>query len=104
MVGEVRLPTPPLPNLQECSDTPGFIHNVRGGTADSSRNTLDFESFRHICFKWHFKITKVIDVTIVAIQYRWQRGIHNLLQHCMLMCVLQYHHHHSNHFVHVRYY
>ena len=46
-------------SLQECADTPGFLSMMRNS---SNKNYLDFENFRHICFKWHFKITKVNSV------------------------------------------
>ena len=48
---------------QECADTPGFLSMMRNS---SNKNHLDFENFRHICFKWHFKITKVITGLVIT--------------------------------------
>jgi THO complex subunit 2 len=59
---------------KECSDTPGFIHNVRGGSTDSSKNSLDFDSFRHICFKWHFKVTKALVTCLESKDYQQIRN------------------------------
>ncbi|XP_065885468.1 THO complex subunit 2-like isoform X2 [Dysidea avara] len=51
---------------KECADTPGFLSMMRNS---SNKNHLDFENFRHICFKWHFKITKSLVVCLESKDY-----------------------------------
>ena len=55
---------------EECANYPGFKTVFRsGGTGKAGANDsassnkedhLDFENYRHVCHKWHFKITKSI--------------------------------------------
>ena len=59
---------------KECNDTPGFIHNVGGGASEAGKNSLDFENFRHICFKWHFKITKSLVTCLESKDYQQCRN------------------------------
>ena len=48
-------------SLQECASYPGFVTVFRKG-ADSVNKAdhLDFENYRHVCHKWHFRITKAM--------------------------------------------
>merc|ERR1719318_2394015 len=51
---------------RECSGYPGFITKFRV-TDKSSGNeseTVDFENFRHVCHKWHYKIAKALVVCL----------------------------------------
>lgn len=44
---------------KECSNTPGFQTKFRSGNELSEDNdNVHFENFRHVCHKWHYKITK----------------------------------------------
>jgi len=50
---------------KECGKSPGFVHIIRGGDASSTdaqriEKYLDYENFRHVCCKWHFKLTKAM--------------------------------------------
>lgn len=42
----------------ECAKTPGFISMMRTSGSGNEKQDLDYENFRHITFKWHFKLTK----------------------------------------------
>ena len=52
---------------KECANTPGFISMMRSSGAMNERVYLDYENYRHITFKWHFKITKSL-VTLLESQ------------------------------------
>lgn len=52
---------------RECANTPGFISMMRSSGATNERVYLDYENYRHITFKWHFKITKSL-VTLLESQ------------------------------------
>ena len=52
---------------KECANTPGFISMMRSSGATNERVYLDYENYRHITFKWHFKITKAL-VTLLESQ------------------------------------
>ena len=52
---------------QECSNTPGFISMMR--SSSSEKQYLDYENFRHITFKWHFKLTKSLVVCLESKDY-----------------------------------
>ncbi|KAK6168365.1 hypothetical protein SNE40_020916 [Patella caerulea] len=44
---------------KECATYPGFVTVFRKGTDSSNKaDQLDFENYRHVCHKWHFRITK----------------------------------------------
>merc|ERR1719228_1866828 len=53
---------------RECSGYPGFITKFRVTDKSSSGNadndTVDFENFRHVCHKWHYKIAKALVVCL----------------------------------------
>ena len=49
--------------FQECANYPGFVTVFRKGSDSNNKmDRLDFENFRHVCHKWHFRITKVTTV------------------------------------------
>lgn len=54
---------------QECSKTPGFISMMRSFNASSEKQYLDYENYRHITFKWHFKLTKSIVILLESKDY-----------------------------------
>jgi len=58
---------------KECANTPGFISMMRSSGATNERVYLDYENYRHITFKWHFKITKSL-VTLLESQDYMQVG------------------------------
>ncbi|KAL5249382.1 hypothetical protein ACHWQZ_G018294 [Mnemiopsis leidyi] len=49
---------------KECGKSPGFVHIIRGDpNSDGAKRIekyLDYENFRHVCCKWHFKLTKAM--------------------------------------------
>ncbi|KAK7097709.1 THO complex subunit 2-like isoform X2 [Littorina saxatilis] len=46
---------------KECANYPGFVTVFRKGSDSNNKmDRLDFENFRHVCHKWHFRITKAI--------------------------------------------
>merc|ERR1711936_1173685 len=52
---------------RECSGYPGFITKFRVTEKNSSSNetdTVDFENYRHVCHKWHYKIAKALVVCL----------------------------------------
>ena len=45
---------------KECSNYPGFVTKFRVSNQFSEANDMvGFENYRHVCHKWHYKITKV---------------------------------------------
>ena len=51
----------------ECANTPGFISQMR--TSGATLSYLDHENYRHITFKWHFKITKSLVTLLESHDY-----------------------------------
>ncbi|XP_076446186.1 THO complex subunit 2-like [Babylonia areolata] len=46
---------------KECANYPGFVTIFRKGSDSNNKmDRLDYENFRHVCHKWHFRITKAI--------------------------------------------
>ncbi|KAJ8298480.1 hypothetical protein KUTeg_025011 [Tegillarca granosa] len=46
---------------KECASYPGFVTVFRKGTDSNNKaDQLDFENYRHVCHKWHFRITKAM--------------------------------------------
>lgn len=44
---------------KECANTPGFVTKFRVSNEFSEPNdNVHFENYRHVCHKWHYKITK----------------------------------------------
>lgn len=45
---------------KECAFFPGFVtkFKVASMSSDSAVDHVDYENYRHVCHKWHFKITK----------------------------------------------
>ena len=76
--------------IRECATTPGFISMMRTSGATNERVYLDYENYRHITFKWHFKITKSL-VTLLESQDYMQVGYSLLKLHLMLSQSLLYH-------------
>lgn len=46
---------------KECANYPGFVTVFRKGTDSINKaDQLDYENYRHVCHKWHFRITKAM--------------------------------------------
>merc|ERR1712045_976228 len=59
---------------QECAGYPGFVTKFRVTTADAqgdkdSKDHVDFENYRHVVHKWHFKIAKALVVCLESKDY-----------------------------------
>ena len=53
---------------RECSGYPGFITKFRvtdkTSQGSNETDTVDFENYRHVCHKWHYKIAKALVVCL----------------------------------------
>ena len=57
-------------HTQECARTPGFISMMRSSAGGAEKmQYLDYENYRHITFKWHFKLTKALVVLLESKDY-----------------------------------
>ncbi|XP_066598314.1 THO complex subunit 2 isoform X3 [Prorops nasuta] len=55
---------------RECSNYPGFVTKFRVSNQFSEANDMvGFENYRHVCHKWHYKITKAIVVCLDSKDY-----------------------------------
>ncbi|XP_076310399.1 THO complex subunit 2-like protein isoform X2 [Tachypleus tridentatus] len=56
---------------KECTNYPGFMTKFRGATqtSDSATDHVDYENYRHVCHKWHFKITKALVICLESGDY-----------------------------------
>ncbi|XP_064637610.1 THO complex subunit 2-like isoform X2 [Lineus longissimus] len=46
---------------KECATYPGFVTVFRKGTDSNNKaDQLEYENYRHVCHKWHFRITKAM--------------------------------------------
>ena len=56
--------------LQECSNYPGFVTKFRVSNQFSEANDhVGYENYRHVCHKWHYKITKAMVVCLDSKDY-----------------------------------
>ena len=56
--------------LKECGAYPGFVTVFRKGeNSNSKADQLDFENYRHVVHKWHFRMTKSMVVCIESGKY-----------------------------------
>jgi len=60
---------------EECSGYPGFItkfkatSEVEAGGTRPLTDFVDFENYRHVCHKWHYKIAKALVVCLESKDY-----------------------------------
>lgn len=56
---------------KECKNYPGFVTVLRTNATDgaSKANHLDYENFRHVCYKWQYKLTKALVVCLDSKEY-----------------------------------
>ncbi|KAL4230734.1 THO complex subunit 2 [Mactra antiquata] len=55
---------------KECGTYPGFVTVFRKGeNSNSKADQLDFENYRHVCHKWHFRITKAMVACVESGNY-----------------------------------
>lgn len=57
--------------MQECARFPGFVTKFRASNSSSAESSdhVDYENFRHVCHKWHYKITKCVIVCLESKDY-----------------------------------
>jgi THO complex subunit 2 len=66
----------------ECANHPGFLTVFRNNLNSTAANTanfnkqeqLDYENFRHVCHKWHYKLTKSFIVCLESDEYLQMRN------------------------------
>ncbi|XP_048243407.1 THO complex subunit 2-like [Haliotis rufescens] len=58
---------------KECFGYPGFVTVFRKATKDKENSNkadgLDFENYRHVCHKWHFRLTKAMVACLESQNY-----------------------------------
>ncbi|XP_054259118.1 THO complex subunit 2 [Macrosteles quadrilineatus] len=55
---------------EECASYPGFVTKFRVSNQCSENNDhVGYENYRHVCHKWHYKITKAIVVCLESKDY-----------------------------------
>ncbi|WAQ98685.1 LOW QUALITY PROTEIN: THOC2-like protein [Mya arenaria] len=55
---------------KECGAYPGFVTVFRKGeNSNQKADQLDYENYRHVCHKWHFRITKAMVTCIESSNY-----------------------------------
>ncbi|KDR14733.1 THO complex subunit 2 [Zootermopsis nevadensis] len=55
---------------KECSNYPGFVTKFRVSNQFSEANDhVGYENYRHVCHKWHYKITKAMVVCLDSKDY-----------------------------------
>lgn len=62
----------------ECANYPGFLTVFRNASSSASSSNkqepLDYENFRHVCHKWHYKLTKSFIVCLESEEYLQMRN------------------------------
>ncbi|CAF0721331.1 unnamed protein product [Brachionus calyciflorus] len=64
----------------ECANYPGFLTVFRNAstsnasTSSNKQEPLDYENFRHVCHKWHYKLTKSFIVCLESEEYLQMRN------------------------------
>ncbi|XP_029643856.1 THO complex subunit 2 [Octopus sinensis] len=55
---------------KECANYPGFVSVIRKGSDNINKaDQLDYENYRHVCHKWHFRITKAMVACLESRNY-----------------------------------
>ena len=60
----------------ECGQHPGFLTVFRNAQISpvNKQEQLDYENFRHVCHKWHYKLTKSFIVCLESKEYLQMRN------------------------------
>ena len=69
----------PVTFENECAQYPGFLTVFRNAlntssTSSNKQEKLDYENFRHVCHKWHYKLTKSFIVCLESEEYIQMRN------------------------------
>ncbi|KAK6964793.1 THO complex subunit 2 [Biomphalaria glabrata] len=60
---------------KECFNFPGFLTVFRKGTdVNNKMNRLDYVDYRHVCHKWHFRLTKSVITCLESKNYSQMRN------------------------------
>lgn len=65
---------------QDCAQHPGFLTvfrnalNASPSAASNKQEQLDYENFRHVCYKWHYTLTKSFIVCLESEEYLQMRN------------------------------
>nr|KAI8761873.1 THO complex subunit 2 [Biomphalaria glabrata] len=60
---------------KECFNFPGFLTVFRKGTdMNNKMNRLDYVNYRHVCHKWHFRLTKSVITCLESKNYSQMRN------------------------------
>ncbi|KAI8730848.1 THO complex subunit 2 [Biomphalaria glabrata] len=60
---------------RECFNFPGFLTVFRKGTdMNNKMNRLDYVNYRHVCHKWHFRLTKSVITCLESKNYSQMRN------------------------------
>lgn len=73
--------------LQECATHPGFLTVFRTAGSSASKiagatqvpEQLDYDNFRHVCHKWHYKLAKSFIVCLDSTDYIQIRNVLQVL-------------------------
>ena len=64
---------------------------MRSSGSGSEKQYLDFENYRHITFKWHFKLTKSLVICLESKDYiQIRNGLILLTKVCIVCVHIQY--------------
>ena len=64
---------------------------MRSSGSGSEKQYLDFENYRHITFKWHFKLTKSLVICLESKDYiQIRNGLILLTKVCIVYVHIQY--------------
>ncbi|BFZ15044.1 hypothetical protein BsWGS_18083 [Bradybaena similaris] len=66
----MRWHSSPATYEKECYNFPGFLTVFRKGTdLNNKMDRLDYENYRHVCHKWHFRLTKSVITCLESKNY-----------------------------------
>lgn len=65
---------------KECADFPGFMTKFRVSNQFSEANDhVGYENYRHVCHKWHYKLTKSMVMCLDSKDYVQIRLVSSLI-------------------------
>ncbi|XP_017775974.1 PREDICTED: THO complex subunit 2 isoform X2 [Nicrophorus vespilloides] len=54
---------------KECSNFPGFLTKLRANNQSENVDQVGYENYRHVCHKWHYKLTKALIICLESKDY-----------------------------------
>jgi len=76
---------------QECGQYPGFVTVFRKGDSSNQKaDQLDYENYRHVVHKWHFRITKAMVACIESGNYIQIRNALIVLTKVRVACLVKF--------------